>query len=127
MTRISRSRGSSPRRARSSGSGMLTAPGTCLHGQLFRIAHIEEEVVLSGIPVAQRHVAAQDIGRDHPREVDGRLGAAKLGRVAQLGFFQVVDRRAQLDRHGNGIDPLVHARPGRRPALREDVRPICGR
>ena len=58
--------------------------------------------------MAQRHVAAEDVGRHHPGEVDRRLGAAELGRIAQLDLFQVVDGPAQLDGHRNGIDPLVH-------------------
>ena len=59
--------------------------------------------------MAERHVAAKDIGRDHPREVDGILCASEGGRVAKLGLFQVVDRAAHLDRHGKGIDPLLNA------------------
>ena len=68
--------------------------------------------------MTERHVAAQDIGGDHPGEVDRILGAAELGRVAQLGFFEVVDRRAHLDGHGQGADPLVH----RRTVLAERLR-----
>ena len=56
--------------------------------------------------MAQRHVAAQDIGRDHPGEVDRVLCASERGRVAKLGLFQVVNGTAHLDRHGKGIDPL---------------------
>ncbi len=56
--------------------------------------------------MAERHVAAQDIGRHHPGEVDRVLGAAERRRVAKLGLFQVVNGAAHLDRHGEGIDPL---------------------
>ena len=66
----------------------------------------------------ERHVAAQDVGGDHPGEVDRVLRAAELRRVAELGFLEVVDRRAHLDGHGQGADPLVH----RRPVLAERLR-----
>ncbi len=59
--------------------------------------------------MTERHVAPKDIGGDHPREVDGILRASERRRVAELGFFQVVHRRAHLDRHGKGIDPLLNA------------------
>ena len=55
------------------------------------------------------HVTAQDVGRDHPREVDGILGASVRRRVAKLSLFQVVDGEACLDGHGEGIDPFRNA------------------
>ena len=48
----------------------------------------EEEPAVHGVPVAERHVAAENIRRDHPREVDGVLWASKRGRVAKFRFFQ---------------------------------------
>ena len=53
-----------------------------LYGRFRRMAHIEEEPVLHSAPVAGRHVAAQDVGRNHPREVDGILRTAEGRRVA---------------------------------------------
>ncbi len=78
------------------------------HCQFLRLANVEQEGGISPIPMGQGHVAAQNVGRDHPREVDGRFGTAELRRVAQLGFFQVIDRSTQLDGHGESIDPLVY-------------------
>ena len=116
MTLISRSRGSSPSRARSWCSGMLSAPGTRLYVQFRRITHVEEERAVQRVPVVERHVAAQHVRRHHPREVDGILRAAEGWRVGQLGLFQVVDREAGLDRHREGIDALGN------PVLAEHLR-----
>ena len=98
-----------------------------LHRELHRLAHVEQEALVGRIPVAERHVAAQDVGRDHPREVDRVLRAAELRRVAELGLLEVVDRRAHLDRHGERADALVHVRPRRAPARRAAGRRTCGR
>ncbi len=59
--------------------------------------------------MTERHVATQDIGCDHPRKIDWILRASELGRIAQLCFFEIVDRCTHLDRHGECTDPLVHA------------------
>ena len=80
-----------------------------LHLQLRRLAHIQEQPVVHGAPVADRHVVAQDIHRDHPGKVDGVLGAAEGRRVGKLRLFQVVDGKARLDRHGKGVDPRGNA------------------
>ena len=109
MTWISRSRGSSPRRARSCRQRDVDRTRHGLRGDFRRVADVEEELAVHGVPVAERHVAPKDIGWNHPRKVDGILRASERGRVAELGFFQVVDRRAHLDRHGQGIDPLLDA------------------
>ena len=61
--------------------------------------------------MAQRQVTTQHVGRNHAREINGRLGAAKLRCVAELRLFQIVDRPAKLDRHGKGIDTLVDPVP----------------
>ena len=119
MTAISRSFGSSPRRARSWGSGMLTAPGTLSTTSSTGWRTSSRNAPSTDVPVGHRHVAAQDVRGDHPRVVHGVLGAAELGRVAQLGLLEVVDRRAHLHGHGQGADPLVH----RRPVLAERLRP----
>ena len=74
-----------------------------------RIPHIEQELAVHRIPVADRHVAAKDIGRDHPRKVDGILCAPVGRRIAEFGLFQVVNGAAHLDRHREGIDPLGNA------------------
>jgi len=55
------------------------------------------------------HVAPQHVGGHHPDEIDRILGAAELRRVAELGFLQIVDRRAHLERHRQRADPLVDA------------------
>ena len=119
MVRISRSFGSSPRRARSWGSGMLTAPGTLSTLELDRLAHVEEERAVGLAPVGERHVAAQDVTRDHSREVDRVLRASELGGVAHLDLFEIVDARAHLDGDRQGADPLVH----RRSVLAQALRP----
>jgi hypothetical protein len=62
------------------------------------------------LPVSERHVTMQNVGGDHPGEVDGVLRAAELGRIAKLGFREVVDRRAKLDSHGQRADALVDRR-----------------
>ena len=69
------------------------------------------------------------IGSHHAGEVDRILGAAELRRVAKLGFFEVVDRRAHLDGHGQGADALVHRRSVLAERLRaeERFRRISGR
>ena len=59
------------------------------------------------VPVKQRHVAASDVLGNHSGEVDRVLGAAKLPRITQLSLLQVVDRRAHLQCHRQGTDPLV--------------------
>ena len=109
MTWISRSRGSSSRRDRSSPSGMLTASGTCSTASSTVLAHVEQESVLRGVPVAHGHVAAQHAGGDHPGEVDRILRAAERRRVAELALLEVVHGRAQLDRQRELADPLVDA------------------
>ena len=98
MTPISRSRGSSSSRDRSSPKGMLTAVGHLLHGELHVLAHVEQESILRGVPVGHGHVAAQHAGGDHAGEVDRILRAAERRRVAQLALLEVVHRRAELDR-----------------------------
>ena len=90
-----------------------------LDDELDRLAHVEQERAFGLVPVGERHVAAQDVGGDHPGEVDRVLRAAELGRVAELGLLEVVDRRAHLDGHRQGADPLVH----RRTVLAERLRP----
>ena len=80
-----------------------------LHGEFACVADIEEQRAVHAVPVGQRQVATQDVGRNHPGEVHGILRASERGRVAELGLFQVVDRAAHLDRHREGIDPLGDA------------------
>ena len=109
MTPIVRSRGSSSRRDRSSAKGMWTASGTCFHRELHVLADVDQEGVLHGVPVGDRHVAAQDRAGDHAGEVDRVLRAAERWRVAELALLEVVYGRAQLDRQGELADPLVHA------------------
>ena len=77
-----------------------------LHGKFRRIAYIEKELAVQRVPVADRHVSAEDIGRDHPGKVDRVLGAPVRRRVAKLSLFQVVDGQPRLDGHGEGIDPF---------------------
>ena len=77
------------------------------HGELDLLAYVEQEAVVGGVPVGQRHVAAKDAGCDHPGEVDRILGAAERRRVAELDLLEVVHGRAQLDRQGELADPLV--------------------
>ena len=59
--------------------------------------------------MADRHVAAEHAGRDHAGKVYRVLRAAELGRVAQLGFLQVIDRGSHLEQAGQGADALVDA------------------
>lgn len=90
-----------------------------LHG----LAHVEEESVLGRIPTTERHVAPQDVGCHRPREVDRILRASELGRVAELDFLEVVDRRAHLQRHGQSADPLVHVVLAERLGAEQAPRP----
>ena len=71
------------------------------HDQLLRLAYVKKERPFRAVPVGERHVAVKDVGGDHAREIDCVLGASELWRVAQLGFLEVVDRRAHLDRDGD--------------------------
>ena len=64
----------------------------------------EEELAVHRAPVADGHVSADDVRRHHAGEVDRILGATELRRVAKLGFFEVIDRRTHLDRHGQRAD-----------------------
>ena len=59
--------------------------------------------------MAERHVAAEHACGDHAGEVDRVLRAPEGRRVAELDLLEVVDGRAQLDRHGERADPLVDA------------------
>ena len=124
MTWISRSRGSSPRRARSCGSGMLTAPGTLSTTSSAGWRTSSRNAPSMRVPVHERHVAAQDVGGDHAGEVDRILGAAELRRVAELRLLEVVDRRAHLEGHGQRADPLVHRRAVLAERLRAEQRAV---
>ena len=74
--------------------------------------------------MTERHVASKHIGGHHSGEVDRILGAAELGRVAKLGFFEVVDRRTHLDEARKGADPLVHRRAVLAQRLRAEDFPV---
>ncbi len=124
MTRISRFLGSSCSRARSSGSGMFVAPGTLSTTSSTGWRTSSRNAPLASIPVGERHVAVQDVGGDHPCEVDRVLGASELRRVAQLGFLEVVDGRAHLDRDGQRADALVHGRSVLAERLRAEHAPV---
>jgi hypothetical protein len=41
-----------------------------LHAEFHGLAHVEQESLVGGIPVADRHVAAKNIRSDHAREID---------------------------------------------------------
>ncbi len=43
--------------------------------------------------MSKRHVATKHVGGNHTRKVDRIFGASELRRVAQLGFFEIVDGR----------------------------------
>ena len=110
MTRISRSRGSSPRRRAQLRQRDVDRARHGLDRELRGVAHVEEE--------ARRRWPSQWVigmsprsrfAGDHAREVDRVLRAAERRRVAQLGLLEVVDGRPHLDRHGEGVDPLGHA------------------
>ena len=77
-------RGPGPRTAKVETAGNITTPAITITD----LEQTEEEPAVHGVPVAERHVAAEDIRRGHPREVDGVLRASERGRVAKLLLFQ---------------------------------------
>ena len=62
MTWISRSFGSSFKRARNWPIGMLIAPGTRSTTSSTGCAHVEQEGAVEGVPMRDGHVAAKDVG-----------------------------------------------------------------
>ncbi len=59
-------------------------------------------------PGGKGHLARQDVFRREACHVDGVLRRRERRRVRQLQRFEVVDRAAQPDRDGDGVDALVH-------------------
>ncbi len=91
--------------------------GAALDGDFSRFAHIEKKAGLGAIPVDEGHVAAHRVGGHHSSEVHGIFGASELRRIAQLGFFEVVNGRAHLQGHRQCADALVDI------VLAESLRP----
>ena len=58
--------------------------------------------------MSERHVTMKHVGGHHSGEVNRIFRTTELRCVAKLGFFEVVNRRSHLDRHGQSADPLVH-------------------
>ena len=109
MIWISRSRGSSPRRAEFRQRDIERARYT-FHDQLDRLAHIQKECAVPRIPMTERHVAAKDIRGNHSGEVHRVLGAAKLRGVAKFRLLKVVNGGSHLEVGRQRADPLVHRR-----------------
>ena len=74
------------------------------------ITHIQQIIVrkLRAFPMENRIITAQVIRGNHPSEIDCIFGGAKLGCITEFRFFEIVNRRALLDCHGDDVDSLVH-------------------
>ena len=101
------------------GTGMFTAPGMCPAANSSGVRTSSRTNPAPGqlLDIDLRMVAPQQPARHEARHVDRVFGRAVLRRVGQLHLLQVEDRHARLDRHGQHVDPLVHAGPahGLRP------------
>jgi hypothetical protein len=88
------------------------------------LAHVDQQRICAVElpPVGHRHIAIQHVLGQHTREVDGVFRRTKLRGITQLGFGQIVDGAAKLNRGRDDIDALLHAFQSDRLGTRE-----CGR
>ena len=111
---ISRSRGSSLRRARNSSSGIWIEPGMnpAARSSAPRTSSSEGRAGSSeatSCHCAERHVAGEHVLRGHAGEVDRVFGGSEGRGVGEFQFGQVVHGHAGLERGGQHVDAFVHA------------------